>query len=113
MFVVSYSSVTIHMGILGPFLILQGVSMTLSLTCACGARLEIDAKFVGQTIHCPDCNRQLETGSPAAKPAHTSGYALASLVLALAGAFTLAGTVAAIVCGALGLKQIRQAPTQI
>jgi hypothetical protein len=86
--------------------------MTLALTCACGARLEIDEKFAGQTIECPDCNRPLET-APVAKPPKTSGLALASLLLALIGAFTLLGTVLAVACGLLGLKQIRRAPEQI
>jgi hypothetical protein len=86
--------------------------MTLALTCACGARLEIDEKFAGQTIECPDCNRPLET-APAAKPPKTSGLALASLLLALIGAFTLVGTLLAIACGLMGLKQIRRAPEQI
>jgi hypothetical protein len=87
--------------------------MTLALTCPCGARLEIDEKFAGQAINCPDCNRPLSTAPPAPKPAQTSGCALASLVLALVGAFTLVGTVAAIVCGVVGLGQIRRAPAQI
>src|SRR5580692_8101012 len=87
--------------------------MPLSLTCICGARLDIDDKFAGQVIHCPDCNRSLNTVASAPEPAQTSGYALASLLLALTGAFTLVGTVAAVVCGTMGLAHIREAPERI
>jgi Domain of unknown function (DUF4190) len=84
-------------------------SMTLSLTCSCGARLEIDEKFAGQTIHCPDCQQSLQAPPPAARaPRRTSGFAVASFVLALVGAFTLVGTLLAIVLGALALFDIRR-----
>ena len=86
--------------------------MTLALTCTCGARLEIDEKFAGQTIACPDCNRPLAT-APAATPPKTSGLALASLLLALIGAFTLVGSLLAMAYGLWGLKQIRRTPEQI
>lgn len=79
--------------------------MTISLTCACGVRLEIDPKFAGQIIHCPDCNRPLST-APVKPPARTSGLALASFILALVGAFTLVGTVAAAICGVLALRRL-------
>ena len=87
--------------------------MTLSLTCACGARLEIDAKFAGQTIHCPDCKRALNTAPPALEPPRTSGLALASFLLALIGAFTLVGTIAAVVCGVMALAHIKRLPEEI
>src|SRR2546423_14593459 len=82
--------------------------MTLSLTCACGARLEIDDKFAGQPINCPDCQRALQ--APAAQAAgggrRTSGLALASILLALIGAFTIVGTLAAAVLGVVALLRI-------
>lgn len=81
--------------------------MAVSLTCVCGALLEIDDKFKGQKIPCPDCNRLLDTTPPPPPPQTTSGWALSSLVLSLAGMLTLIGPIAAIVCGVLGLRQIR------
>jgi hypothetical protein len=87
--------------------------MTISLTCACGALLEIDDKFAGQTISCPDCQRKLqaptrdETGRP------TSGFALASLICALVGAFTVVGTLLAIALGAYALWDIKRRPDQV
>jgi len=47
------------------------------------------------------------------EPAQKSGYAVASLILALVGAFTLVGTLAAIICGAMALGQIRRSPQEI
>jgi hypothetical protein len=82
--------------------------MAVSLTCGCGARLEIDDKFAGQTVHCPDCQRPL-AAPKTAQPAvvlRTSGFALTSLILALVGAFTVLGTLAAVVFGVIALVQI-------
>jgi hypothetical protein len=87
--------------------------MTISLTCACGARLEIDEAFAGQTINCPDCQRPLKTPRPERAGIQTSGFALTSLILALAGAFTLLGTVLAVVFGALGLRDIARRPEEV
>jgi hypothetical protein len=87
--------------------------MPISVTCQCGARLEIDEKFLGKEIPCPDCQRPLPTKAPAAPPPlelpdyrRTSGLAVLSLTLALVGAFTLVGTLAAIAVGILALKEI-------
>jgi hypothetical protein len=80
--------------------------MPFSLTCACGARLEIDDKFAGQQITCPDCQRPLETPSADQSVRRTSGLALASILLALVGAFTIVGTVAAVVLGLMALIQM-------
>src|SRR5205807_86574 len=91
-----------------------GEVMTHSLTCTCGARLEIDDKFAGQPINCPDCQRALQ--APAAKEAtgrRTSGLALASILLALIGAFTVVGTLAAVVLGVLALLQIAGKPDRL
>jgi hypothetical protein len=81
--------------------------MTLSLTCACGVHLEVDETFAGQTINCPDCQRPLQIPGPNQGPRTTSGLAIASLVLALAGAFTLVGTILAVVIGGLALVAIK------
>src|SRR5262245_38061771 len=90
--------------------------MPISVTCQCGAKLEIDEKFLGKEIPCPDCNRPLPTKPPVAAVApppldlpdyrRTSGLAVLSLTLALVGAFTIVGTIAAIVVGVLALKEI-------
>lgn len=83
--------------------------MPISLICTCGARLEIDDKFAGQTIPCPDCHKPLlaEPAPPAAAPpTSTSGLAVLSLLLALVGAFTIIGTLAAIVCGAVAYRRV-------
>ncbi|MBI3410390.1 MAG: DUF4190 domain-containing protein [Planctomycetes bacterium] len=84
--------------------------MPLPLQCSCGARLEVDDKFAGQTISCPDCGRPLTAPLPPKPAATTSGLALASLLLALIGAFTLVGTLTAMVCGFLALRVIRRSP---
>ena len=71
-----------------------------------GPRLEIDEKFLGKDIPCPDCARPLPTKAPPTPPPldlpdqhRTSGLAILSLALALVGAFTLVGTLAAVVFG--------------
>jgi hypothetical protein len=87
--------------------------MPISVTCQCGAKLEIDEKFLGEQIPCPDCQRSLPTSVPATPPPlelpyyrRTSGLAVLSLTLALVGAFTIVGTLAAIVVGVFAIKEI-------
>jgi len=87
--------------------------MPISVTCQCGARLEIDEKFLGKEILCPDCQRPLPTTAPATPPPlelpdnrRTSGLAVLSLTLAMVGAFTIVGTIAAIVVGFFALREI-------
>lgn len=83
--------------------------MPISLTCTCGARLEIDDKFAGQKIPCPDCNKPLvaePAPPPPPEPTTTSGLAVLSLLLALIGAFTVVGTLAAIACGAAAYRRV-------
>ena len=87
--------------------------MTISLTCACGVRLEVDDTFAGQTINCPDCQRPLATPKPERAGVQTSGFAIASLTLALVGAFTLIGTVLAVLFGVLALLGIRRDPDRV
>ena len=88
--------------------------MPISLTCSCGARLEIDDKFAGQTIPCPDCNKPLNTApEPQAKLLPISGLAVTSLILAIAGAFTIVGSLAAIPVGLFAIRQIGRDPDKI
>jgi hypothetical protein len=87
--------------------------MPFSLTCTCGARLEIDDKFAGQAIICPDCQKPLPPHEPDSASRRTSGLALASIILALAGAFTIVGTVAAVLVGALALFHVSRDPGRL
>jgi hypothetical protein len=88
--------------------------MPISVTCQCGARLEIDEKFLGKEIPCPDCQRPLPTQAPAKPPPldlpnhrRKSGLAVLSLTLALVfGWVPIVGPLAAIAFGFLGLRQI-------
>lgn len=90
--------------------------MPISVTCECGARLEIDEKFLGKEIPCPDCNRPLPTAVPVKPPPlelpdnrRTSGLAVFSLAVGLVGLFTIIGSVAAIGTGLLAMRAIRRA----
>ena len=84
--------------------------MTLAINCTCGAHLELDDRFAGQTIACPDCKKPLQAPSLTSPTLRTSGLALASLILALVGAFTVVGTIVAVVLGFVALRQIRRQP---
>jgi hypothetical protein len=84
--------------------------MTISLNCSCGVLLEVDETFAGQTISCPDCQRPVQVPAPGQGPVHTSGLAIASLVLALVGAFTILGTLLAAVLGGLALLRLKREP---
>jgi Domain of unknown function (DUF4190) len=94
--------------------------MPIAVNCECGSKLEIDEKFLGKQILCPDCQRPLPTQAPATPPPlelpdyrRVSLLALLSLVLALVGAFTIVGTIAAIVVGVFALKHIADHPTKL
>jgi len=78
--------------------------MPVSLTCSCGVFLEVDDRFAGQTITCPDCQKPLQAPALEPLPQRTSGLALASLVGALVGAFTV---VVPFVSAALGVVALR------
>src|SRR5260221_14179514 len=87
--------------------------MPISVICRCGGRREIDEKFLGKELPCPDCQRPLPTKAPATPPPldlpdyrRTSGLAVLSLTLALVGAFTIIGTLAAIVIGVFAIREI-------
>jgi hypothetical protein len=82
--------------------------MPIALTCDCGARFELDGALAGRTVHCPECLQRLEAPllAPANAAVRTSLLALASIVLALAGAFTLVGSTLAILLGAAALVHV-------
>lgn len=87
--------------------------MPLSLACSCGARFEVEDHFAGQTVHCPECQQAVSAAVPLSQPLRTSGFAIASVVLALVGAFTGIGTLLAVVLGTIALLQIRKYPRQV
>jgi hypothetical protein len=89
--------------------------MAISLTCSCGARLEIDDKFAGQVIPCPDCQKPLTTQKSVEPPRElpASGLAVASLIVALVGGFTVIGGLAAVGIGMAALRNIARAPDKL
>src|ERR1700691_516058 len=86
----------------------QGSPMPLSLICACGARIELEDALAGQEVACPECQQPLKApaGTAQSQPIRTSGFALPSLVLAVTGAFTVVGTLAAIGLGFVAVAMI-------
>ena len=87
--------------------------MALALSCSCGAAFEVEDTFAGQSIACPDCGGSLKVPPLRPPQLRTSGFALASVVLALVGAFTVAGTAAAAVLGVVALIQIARHRTRL
>ena len=82
--------------------------MALTLSCSCGATFDVEDTFAGQTVSCPECHASLKAPVLRRGPLRTSGLAVASTVLALVGAFTLVGTLAAVLCGLAALVWARQ-----
>jgi hypothetical protein len=80
--------------------------MALSVSCPCGAAFEVADTFAGQMVSCPDCHQALRVTPLDRGPPRTSGYAVASVVLALVGAFTVVFTLLAILFGIAGLVSI-------
>jgi hypothetical protein len=80
--------------------------MALSLICACGARFEVEDTLAGQDVSCPECQQTLKAPALRGPSLRTSDLALTSTVLALVGAFTVIGTVAAVVVGGIALARI-------
>jgi hypothetical protein len=80
--------------------------MALSLSCPCGARFEVEDTFAGQAVSCPECQCSLKTPGLARGPIRTSGYAVASAVLSLVGAFTVVLSLVAALLGAVALVDI-------
>ncbi len=92
---------------------------SISVSCPCGAKLEIDAKFLGKEIQCPDCQRPLQTKPPTTPPPldlpeyrRTSGLAVLSLTLSLVFGFVFGG-IAGIVVGIVALKEIAAHPSRL
>ncbi len=78
------------------------------LTCACGARFEVDDSLAGQEVLCPECQQPVQAPDASRQPRVTSAWALASILLALLGAFTVVGTIIAVVLGLIALVSIRR-----
>lgn len=76
------------------------------LTCACGAQFEVDDSLAGQEVLCPECQQPIKAPDAVRPPRVTSAWALASVVLALIGAFTVVGTVVAALLGIVALVSI-------
>ena len=87
--------------------------MSLSLTCTCGAKLEIDDKFAGRIIHCPDCHKEIAIPAQPMRALRTSWFAMLSVVLAIIGALSVVGTLAGAGCGWLALRHIRLYPDKV
>src|SRR5215467_1244077 len=83
------------------------------ITCACGARFEVDDTLAGQEVLCPECQRSLKAPALDRPPRVTSGWALASVVLALVGAFTVFGSLLAVLLGVIALVSIARNRRQI
>ena len=80
--------------------------MPLSLICDCGARFEVEDALAGQTVSCPECQQPLKAPAAQRPTLRTSGFALASFLLAMVGALTVVGTIAAVVLGAVAVVAI-------
>src|SRR5262245_23364569 len=87
--------------------------MSISLTCTCGAFLEVDDRFAGQMIQCPDCGRPLQAAPGEKLPLRTSGWAIVSLLSSVAGALTLVGPLLGIAAGGFALRSIRKHPDRL
>lgn len=87
--------------------------MGVSITCECGARFELESHFSGQPMNCPECQQPIESDSSIPLSPRTSYCAILALILSLAGAPTLIGSVAGIIFGWFAWKNIRNAPSQL
>ncbi len=87
--------------------------MPLSLICSCGSKLEIDDKFAGQVIRCPDCQKEIATTAQPVRALRNSWFAIFAVVLAIISGFSVVGALAAIGCGWFALRQIRLHPEQV
>lgn len=88
--------------------------MALPLSCACGARFEVEDTFANQMVSCPECHEALKAPGAHRLPLRTSGYALASVIVALVFGFVpLFGPVLAVVLGLAGLVSISRHPDRV
>jgi hypothetical protein len=87
--------------------------MPLALSCTCGTHFEVEETFAGQTVSCPECQAGVTAPAINRQTVRTSGYALASTVLALVLAFTGIGTIVAVLLGIVGLVSIARHRGQV
>ncbi len=96
--------------------------MSLSVTCQCGAKLELDDAFVGKDVPCPDCSRPLATKLPVPQPVpppldlpdyrRTSALAVYSFTTSLVLGFAGFGIIG-IALGMYALRAIGQRPRKL
>jgi len=82
--------------------------MSLSLACRCGTRFEVEETYAGQEVTCPQCQSPVKAPAAAPGSIRTCDFAIVSLVLALVGAFTVVGTLAAILLGIVSIIRIQR-----
>jgi hypothetical protein len=87
--------------------------MPLALSCACGTRFEVDETYAGQAVSCPECQRSVKAPAGARSPLRTSGYALASVVLAWVLMLTFVGPLLAVALGLAALVSIARYPDRV
>ncbi|MBY0232237.1 MAG: hypothetical protein K2W96_23405 [Gemmataceae bacterium] len=87
--------------------------MPIALTCDCGARFEIEDSYAGRDWPCPDCGAPVRAPVKANASPRPSLLALLAAGLALAGAFTLVGSVAAAILGLVAWLQVRASKGQV
>jgi hypothetical protein len=80
--------------------------MSLFVNCSCGSRFEVEETFAGQTVSCPECQSSVRVPALTRRPLRTSAYALASVLLGVTLAFTVVGTIVAVILGCVGLVSI-------
>src|SRR5262249_29889915 len=87
--------------------------MSLSLSCPCGARFEVEESLARQTVSCPECQRPVQAPAATRRPLRTSGWAVAGTVCGLVLAFTGIGTVLAVIFGIIALVSISRNRDQV
>jgi hypothetical protein len=81
--------------------------MSLSLTCRCGACFEVEETYSGQSVTCPDCHLPVQAPRQQSRPLRTSGFALASVLVALLLGMTPVVPLA-VLLGIVALAHIRR-----
>src|SRR5207245_166118 len=82
------------------------VPMSVFVNCSCGSQFEVEETFAGQTVSCPECRNSVRVPAVTRRPLRTSTYALASVLLGVTLAFTVVGTIVAVILGCVGLVSI-------
>jgi hypothetical protein len=83
------------------------------LNCDCGACFEVSDTLAGKEVPCPECQQPIKVPLQLKAPPRTSTFALLSAALALVGAFTVVGTLAAVLLGAIALIHIGSHPKRL